>query len=59
VARDALRRALSCFYERIELQGEAVYGRSENGDTADAHEMVFLLPGPDDADDMFILSGDD
>lgn len=57
-AMAALRRALSDFYERIELEGEAVYGRTKRNGAADAHEMVFLVPDPDDSDDMFILPED-
>lgn len=52
---DCLEKAVVEFYSRIELEGEAVYGRPQRDFAADAHEMVFLLPGPDDGDDMFIL----
>lgn len=54
-ARSSLREALNGFYERMQLQGEAVYGQASRDRAADAHEMVFLLPGPDDPDDLFIL----
>lgn len=56
--RRALRRALSSFFERIELQGEAVYGRTQRDAEAAAHNLVSFMPGADDADDVFILPGD-
>lgn len=54
-ARDCLKKVTIAFFERIELEGEAVYGQSQRDIAADAHEMVFLLPDPDDGDDLFIL----
>ncbi|MGD9495032.1 MAG: hypothetical protein AB7Y46_01855 [Armatimonadota bacterium] len=56
--RRALRRALSSFFERIELQGEAVYGRTKRHAEADAHGLVSFMSDPDDAGDLFVLPGD-
>lgn len=56
--RRALRRALSSFFERIELQGEAVYGRTQRDAEAAAHNLVSFMPGAHDSDDVFILPGD-
>jgi len=55
VARTALSRALAEFYERIELQGEAVYGRTKRHAAASARSVVSFLSDPDDSDDLFIL----
>lgn len=56
--RHALRCALSSFFERVELQGEAVYGRTNRHAEADAHGLVLFMSDPDDVDDLFILPGD-
>ncbi len=55
IARRALKRVLSAFYERIELEGEAVYGQKKQYPTANAHHVVSFLSDPDDSDDLFIL----
>jgi hypothetical protein len=53
-----LDRALDDFYKRVELMGEAVYGRPQTDLTADAHEVVFLLPDPDDGTDLLVVRPD-
>lgn len=55
LAKTCIAEALAGFYQRIELQGEAIYGKRRGTGAADTHEMVFLLPDTDDSDDVFIL----
>lgn len=58
-ARHVLTRSLADFYERIELMGEAIYGRPQGDHAASAHEVVFLLPDSDDGEDLPLLRARD
>lgn len=58
VVAKLLEAAIGTFYDRVELLGEAVYGKQQHRN-AEADQVVFLLPDPHHGDGLCLLWPED